>query len=157
MAFTGIGYFSAVLITSEDPARLYEFYKNTLKFPLEEEQHGDTALHYGCELGDLHFAIHPVENFKDSGSGVGSVKMAFEVFDMDGFLAHLKTKGIETLYPPKQMGPMTITALKDPDGNLLEFTQLNKGWYEHLAERREKGFDMIKAYHANASATSAGD
>ena len=63
MAFKGVNYFSAVLITSSEPDKLYDFYKNKLKFPLEPEQHGDTKKHYGCELGDLHFAIHPIEKW----------------------------------------------------------------------------------------------
>jgi catechol 2,3-dioxygenase-like lactoylglutathione lyase family enzyme len=148
MAFTGVNFFSAILITSKDPGRLYEFYKGTLGFPLMEEQHGETALHYGCELGDLHFAIHPVENFDDPNWGVGAVKMAFEVFDMDGFVAHLKDKGVEPLYAPKKMGPMLITALRDPDGNYVEFTQLDESWYRHIEERRGDGFDMIKTFRS---------
>jgi predicted enzyme related to lactoylglutathione lyase len=146
MAFTGINYFSAVLITSANPERLYEFYKNKLKLPLEPEQHGDTKNHYGCELGDLHFAIHPLENFNDGKSGVGSIKMAFEVFDIEDFARQLKEQGIELVHPIKSMGPMLITAITDPDGNYIEFTQLGERWISYLEGRREKGFDLISEF-----------
>lgn len=148
MAFNGVNYISAILLTSTDPDRLYEFYKNKLKFPLEPEQHGDTEKHYGCELGDLHFAIHPLENFNDGKTGVGSVKMAFEVFDIADFVEHLKRESIEPLYPVKEMGPMLITAITDPDGNYIEFTQLGEGWYSHLEKRRKDGFDIITQFRS---------
>jgi hypothetical protein len=102
MAFTGVNCFSAILVTSKDPKILYEFYKNKLKFPLEEEKHGDTELHYGCEMGQLHFATHPVSNFEDGKSNVGSVKMAFEVFDIEDFVEHLKSKDVELVHPIKE-------------------------------------------------------
>ena len=143
MAFHGVNFFSAVLITSKNPERLAKFYKEILMFPIKDEQHGETEKHYGCELGDLHFAIHPMENFGENNNLVGSVKMAFEVFDIQGFVEHLSSQGIQPLYPPKQMGPMLITALKDPDGNLLEFTQLGERWMKRLKNRRHKGQDLV--------------
>ena len=132
MAFHGTNFFSAVLITSKNPEKLYNFYKNVLKFPIEEEQHGETQKHYGCEMGDLHFAIHPIENFEGKTSEVGSIKLAFEVFDIKAFVENLRSHNIEPLYAPKEMGPMLITAVKDPDGNYLEFTQLGERWMEYL-------------------------
>lgn len=89
MAFNGTRFFSAVLITSRNAERLATFYKEIVGIPLESEQHGNTAKHYGCEMGDLHFAIHPVENFGNEEPGVGSIKLAFEIFDMSGFIANL--------------------------------------------------------------------
>lgn len=115
---------------------------------LEDEQHGDTLKHYGCELGDLHFAIHPAENFKDENYGVGSVKLAFDVFDIEAFVKQLASHDIKPLYPPRKVGPMLITAIKDPDGNLVEFTQLGEGWYKHLEKRRSQGHDIINRWRA---------
>jgi hypothetical protein len=36
-----------------------------LGLPLAEEQHGDTEPHWGCELGDVHFAIHHAADYPD--------------------------------------------------------------------------------------------
>lgn len=141
-----VEFLSAVILVSKNHDKLAQFYMNVVGIPLEDEQHGDTLKHYGCELGDLHFAIHPVENFQDAGYGTGAVKLAFEVFDIDAHIKKLESHGIKTLYPPKKMGPMLITAIKDPDGNLIEFTQLGDGWYKHLEERRSQGHDIIKRW-----------
>ncbi len=116
--------------------------------PLESEQHGETDKHYGSELGDLHFAIHPLSNFDGSGIGTGAVKLAFTVFDMNAFVEKLKSKGITLEYPPKDTGFSLMTALKDPDGNYIEFTQLSDRWFKHLQKRREKGFDVITRWEA---------
>jgi predicted enzyme related to lactoylglutathione lyase len=146
MPFTGTKFLSAVLITSRNAERLATFYRDVLKVPLEDEQHGATAKHYGCELGDLHFAIHPIENFENQEPGVGAVRLAFEVFDIAAFVDHLKLKGIEVLYPPKKMGPMLITAIKDPDGNHVEFTQLGESWIKHIEKNRDEGSCVIKMW-----------
>ena len=52
-----IQFLSAVLLTSRDAARLAEFYRDVLGLPLAEERHGNVPQHWGCELGDVHFAI----------------------------------------------------------------------------------------------------
>ncbi len=144
-----VEFLSAILLISKDHNKLAAFYRDIIGVPLEDEQHGATLKHYGCELGDIHFAIHPVENFAGTSHGVGSVKLAFEVFDINAHVKKLAGHGVEVLYPPKKMGPMLITAIKDPDGNLIEFTQLGDGWYKHLEQRRDEGHDIIKRWRAN--------
>jgi predicted enzyme related to lactoylglutathione lyase len=146
MAFVGTNFISAVLLTSRDADRLAAFYREVLNVPLEDEQHGETAKHYGCEMGDLHFAIHPIENFDNEEPGTGAIKLAFEVFDIASFVEHLKSKGVEVLYPPKVMGPMLITAVKDPDGNHVEFTQLSERWIKRLEKRRGEGHCILQAW-----------
>jgi len=141
-----VEFLSAVLIVSKNHEQLAQFYKDIVGLPLEDEQHDETLKHYGCELGDLHFAIHPVESFQDSNYGVGSIKLAFEVFNMNEHVKKLESHGVELLYPPKKMGPMLITAIKDPDGNLIEFTQLEAGWYAHLEKRRKQGHDILQRW-----------
>lgn len=138
-----IEYLSSVLLVSKNAEKLASFYRDVVGLPLEDEKHGDTAAHYGCELGDIHFAIHPPENFKDTGYGVGSVKLAFTVFDMDAFVARVTALGVKFDYPPKDMGFALMTALTDPDGNHVEFTQLADFWFKHLEKRRASGKDMI--------------
>lgn len=146
MPFIGTKFISAVLLTSHNADRLANFYRDVLGGPLEDEQHGDTAKHYGCEMGDIHFAIHPTENFDNEEPGTGAVRLAFEVFDIDDFAKTVESRGAKLLYPPKKMGPMHITALKDPDGNHIEFTQLSDKWMRHLEERRSQGNCLIQEW-----------
>jgi predicted enzyme related to lactoylglutathione lyase len=146
-----IEFLSAVLLVSKNPKNLAAFYRDTIGLPLEDEEHGETHPHYGCELGDLHFAIHPTTNFEGAGSGVGSVKLAFTVFDMDGFVKKVEAKGIKLEYPPKDTGFSLMTALRDPDGNYVEFTQLSDRWFKHLENRRQNGFDVVARWKSDPS------
>jgi len=146
-----VEFLSAVLLASTNHDRLAAFYRDVIGVPLEEEEHGPLLKHYGCELGDLHFAIHPAENFAGEGCGVGSVRLAFEVFDMEVHVKRLAAHGVQLLYPPWKMGPMTITAIRDPDGNVVEFTQLDEQWYDHLEKRRAEGHDMVRRWKATGS------
>ncbi|MBS1961265.1 MAG: VOC family protein [Bdellovibrionales bacterium] len=138
-----IEFLSAILLVSKEPERLAAFYRDVIGIPLEDETHGETFPHYGCELGDLHFAIHPLENFEGRGVGTGSVKLAFTVFDLEAFVARVEKVGVKLAYPPKDLGFAKMTALDDPDGNHVEFTQLSDGWFKHLEKRRESGADVI--------------
>ena len=45
-----VEFFSAVLLISKEPERLATFYRDVIGMPLEDEQHGETEKHYGCEL-----------------------------------------------------------------------------------------------------------
>ena len=127
---------SAVLLVSENPKRLAELYRDVLEVPLEDEQHEGTLPHWGCTLGEVHFAIHPIEDFPDAKSGVGAVKLAFTVFEMRALAARLQEKGVSLLYPPRDEGFFISAALLDPDGNFVELTELCDEWFEMLQDKR---------------------
>ena len=40
------------------------------------------------------------------------------------------------------------TAIKDPDGNLIEFTQLRDEWFTMLEARRGEGADVVSRWRA---------
>jgi len=141
-----VEFLSANLLVSKDSKRLADFYRDVIGVPLKTEEHGETEPHYGCDLGDIHFAIHPLENFKDTGFGTGSVKLAFTVFDMKAFVKRVEDRGVKFAYPPKDTGFAKMTALTDPDGNYIEFTELSPHWYKHLEKRRAQGFDVIEQW-----------
>ena len=143
-----IEFLSAVLIVSENPARLAEFYRDVVGVPLIDEAHGASLPHYGCNLGDTHFAIHPVETFPDRRHGVGAVKVALSVFDINALVARLESKGVKPLYPPHDTGFFISTAINDPDGNYIEFTQMCDDWFKLLEERRRTGEDVVSRWKA---------
>jgi len=134
-----IEFLSAVLVVSTDPKRLADFYRDVVGIPLEDERHGGSLPHWGCTLGDIHFAIHPVETFPDRRSGVGSVKLAFTVFDIDALARRLEASGVSLVYAPRDTGFFRSTAIQDPDGNLIEFTELCDDWFEQLEARAAAG------------------
>jgi catechol 2,3-dioxygenase-like lactoylglutathione lyase family enzyme len=150
----GARFLSGVLLVSEQPERLARFYRDVLDIPLVAEQHGDTEPHWGCELGDTHFAIHPVQDYpEDPAVAPGPIKLAFEIFDLRRMLAWLEDQGVPLCYPPRQLGAESLmTAIRDPDGNLIELTQLGAAWLQHLQARRAGGQDPIQQWRAHLDA-----
>src|SRR5262245_3109956 len=147
-----IEFLSAVLVVSANPPRLAAFYRDVIGIPLREEQHGGSRAHWGCNLGDVHFAIHPVETFPDRRSGVGAVKLAFTVFDVQALARRLQESGVRLLYPPRDTGFFWSTAIEDPDGNLVEFTELRDEWFTGIAARRAAGDDVVARWRAKSVA-----
>ncbi|HEX5201637.1 VOC family protein [Paractinoplanes rhizophilus] len=137
-------FLSGIILVSGDPARLVAFYRDVLGLPLAEEQHGDSEPHWACELGDVHFAIHPTADYPGEPAATGAVKLALMVFDLDAFVAWLSGRGVELCYPPVAFGTQSrITAVCDPDGNLVELTQLGPAWLDHLRANRAAGGDLV--------------
>ena len=101
-------FLSGIILVSADAARLAGFYRDVLGVPLEAEQHGDTEPHWGCELGDVHFAIHSTADYPGEPTGVGAVKIALMVFELEELVAGLTAKaaGMRTLSSP---GPIIET------------------------------------------------
>jgi catechol 2,3-dioxygenase-like lactoylglutathione lyase family enzyme len=133
-------FVSAILLTSRRAERLMEFYRDALGLPLVEERHGKTPLHWGCELGDVHFAIHP----RADAPAPGPIRLAFWVVDLHAFARVLEERGIALRYPVHPLGPTSlVTAIVDPDGNEIELTQMGDDWLRHLAEHRARGADVL--------------
>jgi catechol 2,3-dioxygenase-like lactoylglutathione lyase family enzyme len=145
-------FLSGVILVSTEPSRLVRFYRDILGVPLAEESHGDSELHWACELGDVHFAIHPAVDYPGEATTAGGVKIAFMVFDLDPLVAWLAERGVELCYPPRRFGAESrITAVRDPDGNLVELTELGPVWLNHLRAHRARGGDLVAHWSARAS------
>ena len=116
---------TAILLISPNAKELYEFYKATLGLPLEEEVHNGMPLHYGCSLGDVHFAIHSA----DSGwPGVPSRNsqspiISFSTSDLKAVAKRLSANGVKATGPTDH-GFAQVISFRDPDGNhitILEY------------------------------------
>jgi len=114
---------TAILLISPDPAALAEFYRNVLDLPLGDEDHPGIPLHYGCDLGGVHLAIHSNEEFPGlptrSGQGpaivlgTSDVKIVFE---------RLSALGVQTV-GPSDHGFGLVMSFRDPDGNFIEIVE----------------------------------
>jgi catechol 2,3-dioxygenase-like lactoylglutathione lyase family enzyme len=146
-------FLSGVILVSRQPDQLARFYREALGIPLAEERHDETQPHWGCELGDVHFAIHPAEDYPDDpAGGPGPVKLAFMVFDLPRMVTWLDRCGVKLCYPPTDLGAESrITAVRDPDGNLVELTQLGPGWLDHLEAHRAAGGDLVAQWSTHLS------
>jgi hypothetical protein len=66
-------------------------------------------------------------------------------------VAGLQRKGIECLYPIERLGESSwVTAVRDPDGNEVELTQMSGAWIQHLAERCGAGADVTARMSARS-------
>ena len=111
---------SAILLISPNAGELARFYKEALDLPLEEEVHDGVPLHYACELGDVHFAIHPADGWpgvptRDAQSPVIALRTA----DAAGVARRLESYGFEAA-GPHDHGFAQVVVFRDPDGNHVE-------------------------------------
>ena len=114
----------AVLLISDDAEALARFYRELLEFPLEAEVHEGAPLHYVCEVGATHFAIHsstdwPGKREVQSQSPV----IVFYTHDVHSVWERLVSHGVQAT-PPFDHGFATLTALRDPDGNNVQVMTL---------------------------------
>jgi catechol 2,3-dioxygenase-like lactoylglutathione lyase family enzyme len=122
-----VNFLSAVLIVSENAPKLAAWYREVLGLPLEDEQHegGGGAVHFGCNLRGLHFAIHPTANYAFAPeTGRGAVRLAFNVGDIEAFAAGLDETDVDWVFKPVDLGWSTMLAVRDPDGNMVEVLQM---------------------------------
>jgi predicted enzyme related to lactoylglutathione lyase len=110
----------ALLLISDDAKRLAAFYRDALGFPLEDELHEDVPLHYGCEIGGVHFAIHPSADWPGEQTPTAqSPVIVFYTGDVRSAYERLVANGVQAT-PPFDHGFATLTAFQDPDGNNVQ-------------------------------------
>ena len=111
---------TAILLISPNAKKLAEFYGATLGLPLEEEVHDGIPLHYGCALGDVHFAIHDA----DGGwpgvptQNAQSPMITFSTSDLQAVTKRLSASGIKATGPTGH-GFGHVVSFRDPDGNFI--------------------------------------
>ena len=76
------------------------------------------------------------------------MKLAFTVFDIAALVRHLTARGVALLYAPRDTGFFWTTAIQDPDGNLVEFTELRDEWFEQIQARRAEGADVVARWRS---------
>jgi len=142
-----INQISAILLVSEDPKALAEFYARAFGLKFASEEHDDTAEHFGGWLGSAHIGIHPRENFPEaSATGEGGVKLAFDTLDFDELIEHLQKEQIPLMYPPKNTGWARMSAIRDPDGNVVEILQPCNEILKSAMIRTRSVNERVKSY-----------
>jgi len=121
----GLKSVCGVILVSDNPARLAEFYGHVLEVEFEVENHGDLQPHYGVDAGLLHFAIHPPGNLARSTPGNANVMVAFNVDSLDKTMSRLRQLDARQLQAPHDEGFGPVASYLDPDGNTFEIVELN--------------------------------
>lgn len=110
----------ALLLISDDAEKLAAFYREALGLPLEDEVHEGVPLHYGCEIGGVHFAIHPSADWPgERAPDAQSPVIVFYTSDVQAAYERLVRTGVEAT-TPFDHGFATLTAFRDPDGNNVQ-------------------------------------
>lgn len=104
----------AILLDSANAVELVKFYRDLLGIPIEEEHHGP-ALHWGCDLDGIHFAIHS----RKERSIAPCVAISFEVDDVDKAISELREKSVAIEMEPQSLPFGRLASVRDPDGNLV--------------------------------------
>lgn len=106
---------NAILISSENPRELIDFYIK-LGVPLKEANHGG-GIHAEADFGPVHFAIWGGGQKRVERSNLA---FSFHVPNLEQYCRKLETKGIpldEAPHPLPFGG--TVASLRDPDGNRI--------------------------------------
>ena len=113
-----------VIITTDKMNEIVAFYRDVLGLPLSREEHGGLEVHYGVDLGNVHFAIHPLASFGETQPGNATTKIAFEVDSLADQLHKLSDAGLRSEQEPHDEGFGPLASVRDPDGNLIELVEL---------------------------------
>jgi predicted enzyme related to lactoylglutathione lyase len=110
--------FSGVLIGSEDPARLKQFYTKLFGTPAWEDER-----YFGWRFGDATVMFGPHDEVKGRNREPGRIIWNFETPDVKGEFARLKAAGatvVKEPYDPGENSGMLIGTFSDPDGNYFQ-------------------------------------
>jgi predicted enzyme related to lactoylglutathione lyase len=112
-----------VILISEDVEALARFYRDGLGLALEREEHGGLDIHYGADIGEVHFGIHPTTSFAGRGPS-RATPLAFAVTSIDEHLAKVEALGATIVVEPHDEGFGPVVTCADPQGNLFELVEL---------------------------------
>jgi len=113
-----------VIIPSNNPGRLARFYGRVLGCEFQREDHGDLAEHFGVDVGEIHFGIHPPVNFRRIEPGEPRPRSRSTSL-LSEAMAVLDDLGAQQVQPPHDEGFGLVTSYLDPDGNLFELVELS--------------------------------
>jgi len=113
--------FTGVLIGSEDPKRLVEYYTKVLGDPQFED-----AGYTGWQIGDAWLTIGEHDQVKGKNAQPGRIIWNMETSDVRGDFERFKAAGATVVQEPYDPGPsendpeMLIATFADPDDNYFQ-------------------------------------
>ena len=114
-------------LNAKDPEASKRFYHETLGLAIFQDQKGLKVFDSGWPGLDVDASIH----------FPGQASLSFLVQDLDGFVADLRAKGVQTPGPtPSHLG-MRAVALADPDGHRVEIqspTDASPDWLKKMVQ-----------------------
>jgi catechol 2,3-dioxygenase-like lactoylglutathione lyase family enzyme len=111
----------ALVVSTSRAAEVVEFYR-TLGLPLVEEDHGDGAQHWACDVDDIHLAVLATDGAGDAPSyhEPGSTFCGFVVDDVSALTERLRRVGVTVVQEPNRMPWGLRAVVLDPDRRPIE-------------------------------------
>ena len=113
--------FNSILIGSEDPKRLAEYYTNIFGKPAMED-----SGYSGWQLGSGWVTVGPHDEVTGRNAHPGRLLWNIETADVQGEFARMKAAGAAVVREPYDPGEggeqagMLIATFEDPDGNYFQ-------------------------------------
>lgn len=111
--------FNSLLLFSEHPDKLAEFYKKIFKVKPGWEEGGYT----GWQLGDGMFMVGPHDKVHGENKNPERMIVNFETEDVKGEFERIKKLGAKVIaepYAPSEADEMLLATFADPDGNYFQ-------------------------------------
>ena len=109
-----------LVLRTAQPDKLTAFYSH-LGFQFDYHCHGNGPMHYSADINGLVFEIYPL--LKNQDQADSSLRLGFQVEDLDKLLESLRKEKINILQEPKYAEWDYFAVIKDPDGRKIELTQ----------------------------------
>ncbi len=113
-----------VILASPNPKALADFYSDALGITFEREEHGGMLEHFGADIGEVHFGIHPPDNLGMPSAGNSSTSIAFNVESLREVVSRLENLGAVEIAAPHDEGFGLVATYADPQGNHFEIVEL---------------------------------
>ena len=114
---------NAVFFYVADVGKARRFYEDLLGFSAPVV---DTPewVEYAPRTGS-HFALHAAdaERFAGLDHARATVKLSFEVDDLDDFVARCGDQGVRLVTPPTEIHGFRFCEVQDPEGNVIRLLQ----------------------------------
>lgn len=106
-----------IVIRTSNPEKLAAFYRQ-LGIEFVYHKHGNGSWHYSSEIKKLVFEIYPL--LKNQEVANNSLRLGFEVEELDALILKLKKKNVKILSEPKESEWGYFAIIKDLDGRKIE-------------------------------------
>ena len=127
--------FSGILIGSENPTQLKEYYTKLLGKPTWDEAEGG---YFGWQFGDSGVMFGPHSDVKGKNREPGRILWNLEAADVQGEFDKLKAAGatvVKEPYDPGESSGMLIATFSDPDNNYFQLmSPMGEGEFEKAEE-----------------------
>jgi len=94
-----------------------KFFYEQLGMEFEGQRHGAGVFHYACQEKHLVFELYQADNIYPTTQ---SIRLGFEVPNIDNTIAALKIAGFRVLRSPKQSTWGKRAVVEDTDGRRIE-------------------------------------